>query len=288
MLAINISEVSANVEVEHKREIQLKGKTLLINDIDCCSKLVKIEKVKNYDIFSADLCLNKSFYNHYISTLSRSGDEMALYTLRNDRPNSLLHNVSELVIPLAGSELEQNRINSNSGLSNNHSYQSRTNHYYHPRSATYENLPTYTAGKRKNLLQNSNLQDYKSADGIIMLSSLKNGVKQLDNIKIIRPEISAAALKVLGKKRFVESSLKLGRTIKTELPSGIIVMSSFIFPLLSTKNSGEDKILFYRSPLFRVQEEGERLIPRPGRADDMQWPRPESLPFKKNDFQSVK
>jgi hypothetical protein len=41
-------------------------------------------------------------------------------------------------------------------------------------------------------------------------------------------------------------------------------------------DAGRRRMSPTQSPYFRVLEKGERLAPKPGRADDFTWPRPQA------------
>ena len=47
---------------------------------------------------------------------------------------------------------------------------------------------------------------------------------------------------------------------------------------------GRGRLSPSQSPYFKVWAKGERLTPRPGRADDIQWPRPEPRPIVRAKF----
>jgi len=58
-----------------------------------------------------------------------------------------------------------------------------------------------------------------------------------------------------------------------QIPGGLTVMSSIVPP--RSLDGSRRRMSPTQSPYFRVLEKGERLPPKPGRADDFTWPRPQ-------------
>jgi hypothetical protein len=68
----------------------------------------------------------------------------------------------------------------------------------------------------------------------------------------------------------------MGDSLLDQIPGGLTVMSS-IQPANDT-GGARRKTSPTQSPYFRVLVKGERVPPRPGRADELIWPRPEPAP----------
>jgi hypothetical protein len=63
----------------------------------------------------------------------------------------------------------------------------------------------------------------------------------------------------------------MGEVLVDQIPGGLTVMSTV------APGSGARRGLSpVQTPYFRLLFKGERLTPRPGRADDFSWPRPQA------------
>jgi hypothetical protein len=65
----------------------------------------------------------------------------------------------------------------------------------------------------------------------------------------------------------------MGDILVDQIPGGLTVMSSIVPPRGA---DGRRRLSPTQTPYFRVFERGERLVPKPGRADDVSWPRPQA------------
>ena len=68
------------------------------------------------------------------------------------------------------------------------------------------------------------------------------------------------------------------------MPVGITVLSSVTPVDRGPTLGGRGRRSPTQSPYFKVWAKGERLTPRSGRADDIQWPRPEPRPVVRAKF----
>ncbi len=107
--------------------------------------------------------------------------------------------------------------------------------------------------------------------------TLKNisdqGREESVSLEILRPAIPATVLALLTRRESADTATNVGDTVMTEILGGLTVVSS-ITP--SADPTGE-KRRGTASPLLRVLQRGESLPPKPGRADEMPWPRPEPV-----------
>lgn len=100
---------------------------------------------------------------------------------------------------------------------------------------------------------------------------------QLD-LDLPRPALSAAVMSLVTRNQSKDKPARLGDNAVEVAPGGI--------PLLSTITPTDQSALALRtrrlsptqSTFFKVWGKGERLPPKPGRADDFTWPRPEPEP----------
>ena len=191
---------------------------------------------------------------------------------------------AERTVPLAGSELEQSRVNPKKAAA-------QTSRQTADRPAT-RNRPTIsrrigstTTGAPDPVVPAPGLKDQRADDGVVALRSIQNGVAKTEKIKILRPAISAAVLALLTRKQSSERAARLGDNVAVELSGGLIALSS-VTTLSSGPASGRrGRLSPSQSPFFKVWAKGERLTPRPGRADDIEWPRPEPQPVVRARFE---
>ena len=71
-----------------------------------------------------------------------------------------------------------------------------------------------------------------------------------------------------------DKAAQMGDVLVDQIPGGLTVMSS-ITPARNADGTRR-RMSPTQSPYFRVLEKGERLPPKPGRADDFSWPRPQA------------
>lgn len=99
------------------------------------------------------------------------------------------------------------------------------------------------------------------------------GTEQVVTVDIVRPAIPASIVALVTRKQSNDKATQMGDLVVDQIPGGITVMSS----ITPGRNSdgGRRRMSPTQSPYFRVLEKGERLAPKPGRADDFTWPRPQ-------------
>lgn len=96
-----------------------------------------------------------------------------------------------------------------------------------------------------------------------------NGREETVTVDIIRPAIPASVLSLVTRRASSEKASNIGEAIVDQIPGGLTVMSS-----ITPAGASRRKLSPTQSPFFRVLVKGERVAPKPGRADDMPWPRP--------------
>jgi hypothetical protein len=71
---------------------------------------------------------------------------------------------------------------------------------------------------------------------------------------------------------------QMGETLIDQIAGGMTVMSSITPSGAGSQGAGRQRLAPTQTPFFRVMVKGERLTPKPGRADDLSWPRPDAQP----------
>jgi hypothetical protein len=111
----------------------------------------------------------------------------------------------------------------------------------------------------------------------ITLKSLgAQGREEAVSVEIVRPAIPAAVVALVTRREAADKPSQLGDPIMTEIFGGLTVVSS-VTPLAETSADRRRGAAAASSPLHRVLQLGETLPPKPGRSDDLPWPRPEPV-----------
>jgi hypothetical protein len=100
------------------------------------------------------------------------------------------------------------------------------------------------------------------------------GTEQVVTVDIVRPAIPASIVALVTRKTSIDKAAQMGDVLVDQIPGGLTVMSS-ITPARNADGTRR-RMSPTQSPYFRVLEKGERLPPKPGRADDFTWPRPQA------------
>jgi len=97
------------------------------------------------------------------------------------------------------------------------------------------------------------------------------GTEQVVTVDIVRPAIPASIVALVTRKQSNDKAASMGDVLVDQIPGGLTVMSS-ITPARNADPTRR-RMSPTQSAYFRVLEKGERLPPKPGRADDFTWPR---------------
>ena len=103
-----------------------------------------------------------------------------------------------------------------------------------------------------------------------------NGRDETTTVELVRPAISAAVIALLTRKETVESVQQPFEMLADDVGDGVSVSTMVI--ALGDAGGGRRRGSAGVSNYTAVWVKGERLPPKPGRADDFSWPRPEALP----------
>jgi uncharacterized protein len=121
--------------------------------------------------------------------------------------------------------------------------------------------------------------EQKADSGRINLAvAAQGGREEIISIDLLRPAIPPSVLAIVNRKENAEKATQLGDLLIYQVSGGLMVMSS-ITPATDPANpEARRRLSPTQTPYFRVMVKGERMTPRPGRADDTSWPRPEPPP----------
>jgi hypothetical protein len=107
-----------------------------------------------------------------------------------------------------------------------------------------------------------------------------NGREETVQVEILRPAISASVLALIQRRDSGEKASQVGDQVIEAMPGGLLVLSSMT-SATERGAAGLRRAAPTQTPYFRVLVRGERLPPKPGRADDHAWPRAEPEPESK-------
>jgi uncharacterized protein len=108
--------------------------------------------------------------------------------------------------------------------------------------------------------------DQKESNGKIILKIVNgNGREETQTIAIVRPAIPASVVALMARR---ETSGQRGDLLVDQIAGGLTLMSS----ITPTGNRDRGRLSPTQAPYFRLLVKGERLPPKPGRADDLTWP----------------
>lgn len=192
---------------------------------------------------------------------------------------------SDRVVPLAGNEAEQKRINPQRSPQLASAQLSRP-------GALRSDQPKGAVDPGPGLPPGNGAGDQRADNGRIVVRSIVAGREETSQIDIVRPAIPAAVVQLVTRREVTEKLTQPGEVMLAETASGLMVVSSigglgdtpqgqgpqgqgFLGPQgqgVQRRNDRGGANVFYT-----VVVRGERLPPKPGRADDFTWPRPEAV-----------
>lgn len=208
--------------------------------------------------------------------LLRNGDGVGLTTVGNRKlahfvereiKRDLTQAKNERDIPLAGSEAEQRRISPK--VQQEEAASPTQSEEQAGWAATVDRgsgaIPSRSSGG-----------DLKADNSKIKLKTAGNSGKEEEaTIEILRPAIPESVVALIARQQSPDRPVQLGDTVTETLPGGVTVLSSITPALAAGSQAQRRRLAPTQSPFFKVLVKGERLPPKPGRADDFRWPPPE-------------
>lgn len=175
---------------------------------------------------------------------------------------------SQRLVTLAGSEVEQKSIRR---------AKQAVAARLKPNTATAVKKNATSSGGRSSIVANR-FGAQKADDGSFVFKTRVNNKPIKITLKLPRPALSAAVMSLVTRNKSKDKPAHFGDNAVQVADGGV--------PLLSTVTPADRSALALRkrrlsptqSVFFKVWGKGERLDPKPGRADDYQWPRPEPKP----------
>jgi hypothetical protein len=202
-------------------------------------------------------------------TFTSAGNRKLAHFVEREITRDLAQAKAERALPLAGSEAEQRRINPHKADSTAQAGSMGAVSPQKEATGTTQKLsPSGTAAPA------DAAGEAKADNSRIALKSMSaSGKEETVTIDILRPAIPAAVIALMTRKELSERPVQPGDVISDEIGEGLVVLSS-ITPT-NVGGARNRRVAPVNTLYYRVLYKGERLVPKPGRADDFTWPRPE-------------
>jgi uncharacterized protein len=192
-----------------------------------------------------------------------AGNRKLAHFVEKELRSDIMQAKSNRNIPLLGAEAEQEKINPGNTV--------KTPAPSSPVAAKQD--PGKTPVVRGSSLDgtppsstSSASGDQKSDNGKIVLKVAgSNGREETQTIEILRPAIPASVVALMARR---EGSGQRGDLLVDQIAGGLTLMSS----ITPSDSKERGKLSPTQAPYFRLLVKGERLQPKPGRADDVTWP----------------
>ena len=200
------------------------------------------------------------------ASFTQEGYKKLAYFVERDLRSDVNEAKGERNIPLMGDETDQSKINPDkaklapekgSGL---------------PETAKSE-TPAAPGAAESASGQGEQKADNGKLNLRIVGAAGKDETVALD---IVRPAIPASVVALVTRRESADKPSQLGEALIDQIPGGLTVMSTVALATGPSSAAASDRprVAPSQTPYFRVLFKGERLQPKPGRADDASWPRP--------------
>ncbi len=200
-----------------------------------------------------------------------AGNRKLAHFVERDLRRDLTQAKADRAIPLAGGEEEQAKINPDKAKLAEPQGAA-------PALAAKDQAPAGTpvaAGPASSTA--SATGDQKADNGKINLRMVNpGGREEVVTLDIVRPAIPASVVALVTRRESPDRPSQIGEAIIDQIPGGLTVMSTVALGNTPGAGGQRSRLSPAQTPYFRVLFKGERLSPKPGRADDMSWPRREA------------
>ena len=186
---------------------------------------------------------------------------------------------AERAVPLAGAEVEQKRINPDKAAASAPGAWKGiiTKDGREVKQGTAGQAPQATPAAAA-VRSNPGQGDQKADPGRVSLRfPAANGRDETITVEIVRPAIPAAMIALLSRKEAADAIQQPFDLLADDIGDGISVTTMITAQTDGANNRRRGQAS--QNLYTQVWVKGERLAPKPGRADDFAWPRPDSLPY---------
>lgn len=165
-------------------------------------------------------------------------------------------------VPLAGSEAEQKRIQASLAKA------------AAPKGVAWQTTTAMAAAPQAKAAGGA--ADAVAESGRITLKAAgAGGREETLTLDILRPAVPATVIALITRREALDRGGQPFGDGQVRVVGGLAVIESVAGSPDASGPQGKRRAVSVQSPFFRAIIKGERLPPRPGRADDFSWPRPE-------------
>jgi uncharacterized protein len=206
-----------------------------------------------------------------------AGNRKLAHFVEREIRRDLTQAKNERAIPLAGAEAEQRKINPQHAVAE----QVPITKAAAPKAGETKSswASTTNTAPQPTPFTSTTATEQKADNSRISLRTVTPGGKEeTATLDILRPAIPASVIQLMARNASPEKATQVGDTLQENLPGGLLLLSS-VSPATEGMGPGRRaKLAPTQTPYFKVMVKGERLPPKPGRADDFRWPRPDQAP----------
>lgn len=174
-------------------------------------------------------------------------------------------------IPLAGAEAEQRRISPKAPETGWSGTVTAA-----PKEAAEPSTKGADAGPARNAGGSSGELKAENSKVSVKIPG-SAGREEAVTIEILRPAIPASVVALVSRTQSSDRPAQLGDLVADTISGGTTVLNSITPGLASGSQAQRRRLAPTQSPFFRVLVKGERIPPKPGRADDFRWPPPDAV-----------
>jgi hypothetical protein len=233
------------------------------------------DEAGNYNAYGPDLTGRTRMLRESDGVFfTEAGNRKLAHFVEQEIKRDLLQARNERAIPLAGNENEQKRVSAQRPRSTPEADSAWKGTVNASKEAQPGQAKTATATPRG--AGGEGQMEQRADNGRITLKTqVAGGREEAVTLDLPRPAIPAPVIALITRKESSERPSQIGDVIADEIGDGLVVLSS-ITPTGGIARRGVSA----QSPYYQVFVKGERVVPKPGRADDFSWPRlePDALP----------
>jgi hypothetical protein len=264
----NVRRTEANVDVQMMNDI-IRERTYLngMKFIDAYAGF--IDETGGYSPYGPDVTGKIRLLREGDGVyFTQEGNRKLAHFVERDLRRDLNQAKADRSIPLAGSEAEQAKINPDKAK------------LAAPAPGAGIATPgqpavsaaTSAAASPQPAAQASGEQ--KADNGKISLRTVNQaGHEEVVTLDIVRPPIPASVVALVTRRESPDRPSQIGESLVDQIAGGLTVMSTVALSANPGSGRAQRGLSPAQTPYFRVLFKGERLTPRPGRADDSSWPR---------------
>jgi hypothetical protein len=195
---------------------------------------------------------------------------------------------AERNVPLAGGEAEQRRVNPQRAVQAAVAEpQAQARARQSPATAQAQQAASTAAAQQARRAADADLAglEQKADHGriAVTLAGQGGGRPETLTIDILRPTIPAQVIAHVSRRGAAAESgrpqraAQMGESVTSEIAGGLTLMSSVTTVNEVSLAGRRGAVQMIQSPHYKVLVKGERIEPKPGRADDFRWPRPDAV-----------